>query len=71
MPREAILKVLAIVERLAEKPFPLKCRKLSGSESTYRIRSGHYRIVYSVLSSQLTVEIQRVGHRKDIYKKLQ
>jgi mRNA-degrading endonuclease RelE of RelBE toxin-antitoxin system len=51
-----------------ENHFPKKCRKLSGWERSYRIRSGRYRIVYSILSDELAIEIQRIGHRKDITK---
>lgn len=70
LPKETILKILATVENLPENPFPKQCRKLAGSERSYRIRSGKYRIVYSILSAELTIEIQRIGHRKDIYKNL-
>jgi mRNA interferase RelE/StbE len=70
LPKETILKVLAVIEKLPENPFPKQCRKLAGSERSYRIRSGKYRIAYSILSDELTIEIQRIGHRKDIYKNL-
>lgn len=66
--REAILRILKAVEALAADPYPPGARKLTGSEHTYRIRTGDYRIVYNVLSSTLVIEIIRVGHRKNIYK---
>ncbi|PYQ62963.1 MAG: hypothetical protein DMF53_11710 [Acidobacteria bacterium] len=34
----------------------------------YRVRVGDYRIVYSIWSSKLLIEIVRVGHRKDVYE---
>jgi mRNA interferase RelE/StbE len=70
LPKETILKILATVGALPDNPFPKKCRKLKGSERSYRIRSGKYRIVYSILSDELTIEIHRIRHRKDIYKNL-
>ncbi len=43
-------------------------RKLTGSERTYRIRVGDYRVVYELLRDANIVEIQRVRHRKDVYR---
>ncbi|MDI6751910.1 MAG: type II toxin-antitoxin system RelE/ParE family toxin [bacterium] len=43
--REVILKVLEAVESLVSNPFPAGVRKISGSDYTYRIRIGDYRIV--------------------------
>lgn len=56
------------VETLAETPFPFGSQKLAGSEHTYRIRVGDYRVLYEVLTGAKTVEIQRVRHRKDVYR---
>jgi mRNA interferase RelE/StbE len=68
LPKETIKKIHSIVTGLSDNPLPEGVRKLVGSEHTFRIRSGDYRIVYSIRSEKLTVEIIRVGHRKDIYK---
>ena len=40
---------------------------LSGSERTYRIRVGDYRVIYEVFNDMRIIEIQRVRHRKDVY----
>lgn len=69
LPREVVARILRAVEELRHKPFPAGVRKLSGAEHTYRIREGSYRVIYSVYASRLIIEIIRVGHRKDIYKK--
>ena len=68
LPREAILRILQTIEQLATEPYPHGVRKLVGSERTYRIRVGDYRVVYNVVSSTLIIQIIRVGHRKDIYQ---
>ena len=68
--REAIPGIVKTVEDLAANPFPHESRKIRGSEHTYRIRLGDYRIIYSVRSKLLSVEVLGVGHRKDIYRKL-
>ncbi|HEX8499839.1 MAG TPA: type II toxin-antitoxin system RelE/ParE family toxin [Pyrinomonadaceae bacterium] len=68
LPKEIMLRVLSAVEGLRSGPFPAGVRKLSGAEHTYRIREGSYRIIYSVYSSRLVVEVIRVGHRRDVYR---
>jgi mRNA interferase RelE/StbE len=69
LPDDAIEKIIGAVEQLAENPLPSKVRKLVGSEYTYRIRTGDYRVVYTITSSTLTIDIVRVGHRKDVYER--
>jgi mRNA interferase RelE/StbE len=69
IPREAVSRIVAGVEKLADEPLPHGSEKLTGSERTYRIRIGDYRVVYELLRDAKIVEIQRVRHRKDVYKK--
>ncbi len=68
LPRPMIVKVVAAVSDLANDPFPHRVKKLVGSEYTYRIRIGDYRVVYEVLENRLIIEIVRVRHRKDVYR---
>src|SRR5829696_4499800 len=68
LPREVMVRVLRAVEGLRINPFHAGVRKLSGAEHTYRIREGSYRIIYSVHTSKLVVEVIRVGHRRDVYR---
>lgn len=62
-------KILQKMRALAEEPFPLECRKLKGSTSSYRIRVGDYRIIYEVDTSARTVTVFHVRHRKDAYSR--
>jgi mRNA interferase RelE/StbE len=68
LPKQEITRLLAAVEQLAEEPFPHGSQKLTGSEHQFRIRVGDYRVVYEVLSAARVVEIQRVRHRKEVYR---
>jgi mRNA interferase RelE/StbE len=44
-------------------------KKLKGNnEDLYRIRSGDYRVVYSIKDEIRVVDIRKIGDRKDIYK---
>jgi len=56
------------IDNLAEDPFPVGYRKLKGSEKSFRIRVGDYRIVYQVDIKQSLITIFRIRHRKDVYR---
>ena len=68
LPPQEVARIVAAVTQLANDPLPHGSEKLSGSERTYRIRVGDYRAVYEVFSDSQIVEIQRVRHRKDVYR---
>ena len=65
--KSVIRKILAEVEKLANNPHPIGSKKLRGSKYSYRLKMGNYRVVYKVSSSVLTIEIIRVGHRREVY----
>jgi mRNA interferase RelE/StbE len=44
--RDVIARILRTVDELAHDPCPSGSRKLRGSDRTYRLRVGDYRIVY-------------------------
>ena len=69
LPRQDVTRIVAAVTELANDPLPHGSQKLSGSERTYRIRVGDYRVVHEVFSDSHIVEVQRVRHRKDVYRK--
>ena len=68
LPRQIIPRVVAAVDDLSDDPYPHGTRKLVGSEHTYRIRVGEYRVVYDIFQRKLIIEIVRVRHRKNAYK---
>ena len=53
---------------LADDPFPRGSRKLSGYGDVFRVRVGHYRILYSVSEARLIIVVLKVGLRKDVYR---
>jgi mRNA interferase RelE/StbE len=67
IPRKDLQKIVICIEALASDPRPAGHEKLTGQER-YRIRQGHYRIIYSVQDKELTVWVVKVGHRKDVYR---
>ncbi|NBB86922.1 MAG: type II toxin-antitoxin system RelE/ParE family toxin [Bacteroidetes bacterium] len=61
-------RVRPAIDALAEDPRPPGCHKLSGTECTYRIRVGDYRVIYDVYDGRLLVLIIRVRHRSEAYR---
>ena len=68
LPKQEVARIIDAVSLLADDPMPHGSQKLSGSERSYRIRIGDYRVIYEVFTDSHTVEIQRVRHRKDVYR---
>lgn len=69
LPHQDVARVVQAVGELAENPQPQGSQKLFGSERTYRIRVGDYRVIYEIFSDPAVVEVQRVRHRKDVYRR--
>ena len=68
LPRPMISKIIAAVDSLMSNPRPQGVRKLVGSDATFRIRVGDFRVLYTIFENRLIVEIVHIGHRKDVYK---
>ena len=68
LPGDIQKKISAVIVSLGIEPRPFGSKKLSGSVSTYRIRSGDYRIIYEIYDREVIVSVLKIGHRKDIYK---
>lgn len=74
LPLWVIKRIVSQIEMLAQNPYLNWYKKLKNfnitwleSLSLYRIRVGNYRIIYSIKSNELKIEIIRIGHRKEIY----
>ena len=68
LPRDDQERVARAMLALADDPFPRGARKLSGYDDVFRVRTGRYRILYSVSELALIVVVLKVGHRRDIYR---
>ena len=53
------------IKQLSLDPKPHGYKKLTGYKNLYRIRIGLYRVVYLIENQILTIEIIKIGHRKD------
>jgi mRNA interferase RelE/StbE len=68
LPKPVGLKIIELIKSLPENPIPVSAQKMSGFDNIYRIRSGVYRVVYSIDKEVLVIEIIKIGHRQNIYK---
>ena len=71
IPQQDISRIKASISELSINPHPPGHKKLKGKNYDYfRIRVGHYRVVYTIQDEILIIVVVRVGHRKEIYKNL-
>ena len=61
-------RIVGRIGKLATDPRPEGCEKLSGQER-FRVRQGDYRIVYAVDDKGRTIEIVKIGHRSEVYRR--
>lgn len=69
LPRREQQRVRAAIDLLAADPRPPGCMAMSGEAHAYRVRVGDYRIVYEVLDGDLVIQVVRVGHRREVYRR--
>jgi mRNA interferase RelE/StbE len=61
-------RVIIAIRGLASDPRPPGCRKLAGSKRDWRIRVGDYRVVYEIADEIRIVRVNRVRHRREVYR---
>lgn len=61
-------RILTKIELLSKNPRPAGCKKLKGAhDDLWRIRIGEYRVIYSIIDSDIRIEIVTVRHRSQAY----
>lgn len=53
---------------LRNNPRPPRATRLVGEADLWRVRTGDYRIIYSIEDDRLVVFVVAVGHRREIYR---
>jgi mRNA interferase RelE/StbE len=66
--RKWIPRIVAAIETLESDSRPAGCKKLVGSDHTYRLRIGDYRVVYDIQDDTLIILVVRIRHRRDVYR---
>jgi mRNA interferase RelE/StbE len=62
-------RVMTAITALADEPRPNGCTKLAGLVDAYRVRVGNLRIVYVIDDGLHIVNVTRVAHRREVYKR--
>jgi mRNA interferase RelE/StbE len=70
LPAQVEAQIRPVIDALANDPRPSSVVKMHGYQSTYRVRSGDFRVVYEIHDEVLTVLVVRVANRRDAYRQL-
>lgn len=62
-------RIIERIRLLGAEPRPPGCEKLVGPSTLYRVRQGQFRVIYTVDDDSHTVEIIKVGHRREVYRR--
>ncbi len=71
--KKALLLVSSFIDQLdgCENPREIgSAKKLQGAEHGWRWRVGTYRILGTIDDGRVTIELFRIGHRRDVYRRL-
>jgi mRNA interferase RelE/StbE len=63
-------RIAKAIAELQADPRPSGCRTLVGYPDLYRIRVGHYRVIYTIKDAELIVLALHVAHRSTVYQQL-
>ena len=70
LPKKELQRVKKKIDEIAETLPEPATTKMKGSNSFHKVRSGDYRIIYEIHGGRLVILVVKIGHRKDVYKKL-
>jgi mRNA interferase RelE/StbE len=70
LPRKDLRRIKKRIDELAENLPDPNTTKIKGNNTFHKIRSGDYRIIYEIHADRLVILIVKIGHRKDVYKRL-
>ena len=60
-------RIIKAIRDLARLPRPPRVKKLAGRKA-WRIRVGHYRVIYEIHDDRLIVVVIAIGHRREAYR---
>lgn len=69
-PKRDLIRIKMKIEELGENLPDPNTTKMKGDNSFHKVRSGDYRIIYEIHDDRLVILVVKIGHRKDVYKKL-
>lgn len=70
IPKRDQIRVRDKIDSLSENLPDRMTTKMKGDNPFHRVRVGDYRIIYEIQDEILLILLLKIGHRKDIYRKL-
>ena len=70
IPRKEQKSIARKIESLAEKPPAPAKTKMKGDNPFHRVRVVAYRIIYEIQNEILLILVLKIGHRKEVYRRL-
>lgn len=61
-------RIVGRIQSLATDPTPPGNEKLAGPTALFRVRQGDDRVTYAVDDAHRTIEVIKVGHRREVYR---
>lgn len=63
-------RIVRAISELGTDPRPPGCRRLVGYDDLWRIRIGDYRVIYTIMDTELIVIVLRIAHRSEVYNRI-
>lgn len=70
LPKRDLVRIKKRIDDLADKLPDPATTKMKGNNTFHKVRCGDYRIIYEIHDDRLVILVVKIGHRKDVYKKL-
>jgi mRNA interferase RelE/StbE len=64
--KNLMVQIGGVIDDVSDDPFVLDIKKLKTPFEGFRVRSGNYRILFTIVGK--TIVIYSIKHRKDAYK---
>jgi mRNA interferase RelE/StbE len=62
-------RIVGAIHDLVEDPRPAAAKTLTGVDA-WSLRIGRYRVIYEIEDDMLVVTVIKIGHRRDVYRRL-
>ena len=69
-PKRDLVRIKKKIEELGSNLPAPNTTKMKGNNSFHKVRSGDYRIIYEIHDDSLVILVVKVGHRKEVYRKI-
>jgi len=70
LPKKELRRIKKKIDDLAKNLPDPATTKMKGDNTFHGVRAGDYRIVFQFHEDRLVILVVKVGHRKEVYKRL-